>query len=90
MQYNPKNKALSVSVKDADRAASYLLAAIHYFRESHGLPREGLTPDQLTKRPALPMPSGDTCEYCILGAADALGIDLGATRPGQLDVREYR
>ena len=80
MQYNPNTKALSITVKEADAAASYLLAAIHYFRTSHGLPLEGS---------ASTPPKGDTCEYCILNAAQALGIDLGATRPGVLDVRKY-
>lgn len=85
MQYNPHTKGLSIAVKDADSAASYLLAAIHYFRESHGLPLEG-TKDPRTAASI----KGDTCEYCILHAAAALGIDLGSTRTGELDVRKFR
>jgi len=81
MQYNPTTKGLSITVKDADAAASSLLSAIFYSRQVQGMPLEG--------SPNGP-PTGDTtCEYCILNAATALGIDLGATRPGVLDVRKY-
>lgn len=90
MQYDPKTKGLTISVKDADSAAGYLLAAIRYFRASHNLPLAGLSRDDLVKRQVLPMEGGDTCEYCILSAAKSLGINLGSERPGELDVREHR
>lgn len=89
MQYNPKTKGLTIAVNDADRAASYLLGAIHYFRKSHGLPLNGLSREDFEKRQVLTMPGADTCEYCILMAAESLGIDLGTTRAGVLDVREH-
>lgn len=80
MMFDPKDKTLKISAEDAANAGNTLLAAIHYFRESAGLPIEGGKSDS----------AKDTCEYCILSAAQQLGIDLGSTRPGKLDVREYR
>jgi hypothetical protein len=89
MQFDPKSKGLTISVDDAKRAADYLLAAIHYFRKSHGLPLEGMTRADLARRPALKMEGADTCEYCLLSAAKALGINLGSERAGEIDVREH-
>ena len=84
MKYNPHTKGLTLSIQDADRAAGDLLAAIHYTRKMNGLPLEGY--DSQAKASAN---VDDTAEYCILRAADALSIDLGANRPGQLDVRKF-
>jgi len=80
MTFDPKDKTLKITTEEAQSAAANLLAAIHYFRKIAGLPLEGGESNAET----------DACEYCILGAAKNLGIDLGATRPGKLDVREYR
>lgn len=78
--FDPKDRTLKISAEDAAAAGKTLLAAIHYFREATGLDRAGYTEGK----------TRDTCEYCILKAAEQLGIDLGSTRPGKLDVREYR
>jgi len=80
MIFDPKDKTLKISVEEAADAGKTLLAAIHYFRETAGLPLDGGGSDS----------NKDTCEYCILSAAKTLGLDLGATRPGKLDVRDYR
>lgn len=80
MKYNPRTKGLTLSVADVDAAANLLLAAIHYTRESAGLPLAGYK-DALSSK-------AQTAEYCILNVAERLGIDLEAHRPGQLDVRE--
>lgn len=79
MQYNPKTKALSIAIADADSAASYLLSAIHYMRKAGGHPVEKTD----YAGPA------NTGEYCILNAAQRIGIDLGAARPGELDVSKH-
>ena len=80
MMFDPKDQRLKITTEEATRAAGNLLAAIHYFRKAAGLPLEGGDNDS----------NKDTCEYCILNAAKDLGIDLGTTRPGKLDVSEYR
>lgn len=84
MKYNPHTKGLTLTIHDASRAANDLLAAIHYTRKLNGLPLEGY--DSQVKANAN---ADDTAEWCILKAADALSIDLGANRPGQLDVRKF-
>lgn len=79
MTFDPRDKTLKISTEDLSSGGRDLLSAIHYFRKSAGLPLEGGKNDS----------SKDTCEYCILKAAKHIGIDLGATRPGELDVRKY-
>jgi hypothetical protein len=84
MKYNPLVKKLTMSVQDADQAAGYLLSAIHYTRMHNGTPLEGYDSQAETTLNVDERP-----EYCILRAADALGLDLGGGRPGQIDVRKY-
>lgn len=80
MKYNHKNKSLTISVEDMDRAAMALLAAIHYYRKSKGLPLKGFDASNTLNDDSF------TCEYCILGAANDIGLDFGASRVGELDV----
>lgn len=79
MTYDPARDALRIAIPDAKRAALYLMSAIHYARKAGGHPVEKTD----VSGPA------NTAEYCILNAAEALGIDLGATRPGELDVSKH-
>ena len=80
MKYNPQTKTLSIDIKDADAATAYLKSAIHYLRTTGGHPTAG---NVEVIGPA------STGEYCIINAAQALGIDLGATCPGKLDVTDF-
>jgi hypothetical protein len=84
MEYNAQSKKLQLTQEDVARASSYLLSAVHYFRKSHGLPLEG------SDKPTDPdVPGGNTCEYCIIRGAAALGVDLGSESAGRLDVRAH-
>lgn len=82
MKYNHKNKSLTISVEDANRAAMALLAAIHYYRKSKGLPLQGFDVSKTQSDDSF------TCEYCILGAANDIGLDFGSSRVGELNVSE--
>lgn len=80
MTFDPITKSLKISADEASAAGKTLLAAIHYFRKEVGLGLDGYTNGN----------GRQTCECCILEAAEQLGIDLGSTRAGKLDVREFR
>lgn len=81
MKFDPKDSSLKITTTEAAAAGSLLLSAIHYFRLTAKLPVEGWTE---TNGPIA------TCEHCILEAATRLGLDLGSTRPGKIDVRDAR
>jgi hypothetical protein len=79
MKYHAPTKQFTVSEDSLDRASRSLLWAIKHIRLGHNLDTKGYEE---------PGPMGDPqfAEAGILDAARDLGIDLGATRPGRLDV----
>ena len=80
MQYHAPSKQFTVSLDGLQGSASALRYAIKMIRKTAGFPLEG---------GERPLKMSDAChaEQAILEAARILGIDLGATRAGLLDVR---
>ena len=79
MNYHAPTKQFTITASDIERCAYLLRYAIRKIRRSHDLDPRGYSP------------SVDACdaeyaESAILDAAQAVGIDLGAARPGVLDV----
>ena len=81
MQYHAPTKALTVKMDALDGAAMCLRHAIRKVREMGGLPLEPHKDDVIMGPPQF-------AEAAILDAARYMGIDLGAQRHGQLDVRD--
>lgn len=82
MQYHASSKQFTVSLDDIQMCAGNMRFAIKMIRLSAGLPLEGA-----------PQSGGFMSEAChaetaILAACKTIGIDLGATRAGELDVRD--
>jgi hypothetical protein len=80
MQYHAPTDQFTISADDMKRASSTLRYAIKNIRDGAKLDRKGY--DNLKRE-------SDWAEYsesAILDAARKLGIDLGADRPGKLDV----
>ena len=80
MKFDPKDSSLKITTTEAAKAGSLLLSAIYYFRLMAKLPVEGWTES---------ISPIATCEHCILEAAARLGLDLGSTQPGKIDVHDY-
>jgi hypothetical protein len=78
--YDPIKKALVVPLKDVDSAARKLRLAIAKLRKQGGLSLSGYR--------EMEVPLGDAVmgEIFLLEAAAVLGIEMGAERPGELDV----
>lgn len=81
MNYNPVTGNIQVTPKEAERAAMLLRHALKNLRKSAGRPLDK------HKRPGM-MDDADHCGKNILDAAKALGIDMGAEWPEELDLRE--
>jgi hypothetical protein len=79
MTYHAPTNQFTVPADDLQRVARSLRWAIKNIRESHGFDPKGYKPEG-----ALDCPQFAECG--ILDAAKILGIDLGADRPGKLDV----
>ncbi|CAD0266076.1 conserved hypothetical protein [Pseudomonas veronii] len=80
MQYHAPSKQFTVSLDSLQRSTACMRFAIKKIRQTACLPLEGgERPVQMT----------DAChaEQAVLDASRMLGIDLGAARAGQLDVR---
>lgn len=80
MHYHAPSKQFTVSHENLESSANILCFAIKMIRQSADLPLEGGEREG-------PMTSLCHAEQAILDAARMLGIDLGATRAGQLNVR---
>jgi hypothetical protein len=80
MKYHAPTNAFTFAPEQLQRAASGLLWSIRCIRKASGLPLEPRETETAMKDP-------DFAEQAILDAAAALGIDLGASRYGKLDVR---
>jgi len=80
MRYHAPSKQFTVSLEGLQSSASSLRYAIKMIRKTAGLPLEG---------GERPIKMSDAChaEQAVLDAARTLGIDLGSTRAGQLDLR---
>lgn len=80
MIYHAPSKQFTVSLDSLQSSAACLRFAIKKVRQAAGLPLEG---------GERPVQMSDAChaEQAILDASRMLGIDLGAARAGQLDVR---
>lgn len=81
MQYHAPTGQFTLGEPDLKRASMYLRDAIKQIRITAGLP---LT----AHKHAGPMGSPQFAEKSLLDAAQALGMDLGARREGQLDVSD--
>lgn len=81
MEYHEPTKSFVVTVGALERAAADMKWAIQNVRRQAGLP---LGPHATET----PMDAAQFAEAAILSAARNIGINLGAQRPGQLDVRE--
>ena len=79
MTYHAPSNQFTVCVADLQRAAHSLRWAIKHIRAGHNLDLKGYKRDG-------PMDDPEFAESGILDAAKVLGIDLGADRPGKLDV----
>ena len=80
MNYHAPTNQFTVKVDDLSRASKCLLHAIKKIRDGANLDHKGY--DYLKR-------TSDWAEYAehaILDAAENLSIDLGADRPGKLDV----
>lgn len=82
MTYHTPTNQFTVSQRDLQSAAHSLLWAIKHIRLGHGRSLKGGE-----EHPG-PMEDPDFAESGILDAARKLGIDLGADRPGKLDVSD--
>ena len=80
MKYHAPTKCFVLSPADIEQAARGLLNAIKHIRLQAELPLEPYAP-------ANPMQSPQFAEQGIIDAALSLGIDLGSSRYGALDVR---
>lgn len=79
MKYHAPTNQFIISPADLQRASQLLRWSIKHIREGHQLDPKGYVRDA-------PMDDPEFAESGILQAACALGIDLGADRPGKLDV----
>lgn len=82
MNYHAPTKQFTITLDQIQSSASTLLFAIKMVRKSAGLPLEGIAPAGAA------MTDAHHAEQSILDACRSIGIDLGATRAGVLDVRE--
>lgn len=80
MRYHAPSKQFTVSPDQLQSCAANLLFAIKKIRQVAGLPLAG------GERPAA-MTEACHAEQAVIEAAHSIGIDLGATRAGVLDVR---
>lgn len=81
MQYHAPTKSLTVGFGDIEGAANSLRHAIRHIRILAELPLDSHKGETIMSSPQF-------AEAAILDAARRMGIDLGAHRHGQLDVRD--
>lgn len=79
MKYDFRKRSLRLSTRDADQAGYSLIYVIQNIRDMAKLPRKGYQWEKAMGAPQF-------AEAGVLKAAEAMGIDLGADRFGQLDV----
>lgn len=81
LNYHAQTKQFTFPLRTLEIAAMSLRYAIKHIRLQAGLP---LTPH----KEAAPMRDAQFAEKALLDLAADLGIDLGTTRPGKLDVSD--
>lgn len=81
MQYHAPTRQFIVPTSTFHAVSLHLRYAIQHIRRSAGLP---LTPH----KPEGPLGEAQFAEIALLSAAQEIGIDLGASQPGRLDVSE--
>lgn len=81
MKYHAPTDQFTLEAKYIREASHKLRWAIQKIREGHGLDLAGYPEPRNLQDPHF-------AEIAIIDAARALGIDLGADRPGKLDVRD--
>jgi hypothetical protein len=79
MKYHAPTKQFTISVQNLEQASRALKWAIKHIRLGGGHDTKGY-------EYSVPMDNAEFAEAGILDAAKDLGIDLGADRPGRLDV----
>lgn len=79
MHYHAPSKQFTISLENLQNSANILRFAIKMIRQSADLPLEGGDREGA-------MTNSCHAEQAILDASRMLGIDLGATRTGQLNV----
>ncbi len=82
MRFHAPTKQFTVSLDQIQSCTDNLQFAIKKIRQAAGLPLDG------NAYQGAAMDDACHAEQAILNACQALGIDLGATRAGQLDVRK--
>jgi len=81
MLYDPIKNALIIEIKDVQRAAHSIRYTIAHIRKLAKMPLRGF------KHQSGPMTDSEFAESALLDLAKELGIEIGATRYGELDVR---
>lgn len=81
LRYHAPTKCFVIDPKAMEMLALEIRYAIKTAREMGGRPLEPHKVDG-------PMSDADHLEKCLIDMADRMGIDLGCTWPGQLDLRE--
>lgn len=81
MRFHAPSKQFIVSLDQIQSCTDHLQFAIKKIREAAGAPLDG------TAFQGACMDDASHAEQAILNACQILGIDLGATRAGRLDVR---
>lgn len=82
MNYHAPTKQFTICYDSIDSTTHRLLYAIKHIRLASGLDPKGYSYDGIMKSPHF-------AENSILRAAKHIGIDLGSTEEGKLDVSEY-
>jgi hypothetical protein len=80
MQYHAPTGQFTITADAMKRASMHLLFVIKSIRKAHKLDPKGYD------WTATGSSDAHTAESAIFTAAQSLGIDLGAERPGKLDV----
>ena len=80
MKYHAPTNQFTINADDMQEAAGWLRCAIRKIREGAGLDARGY--NWLGRK----TDETERAEHAILRACGYLGIDLGADRPGKLDV----
>ena len=82
MKYNPLKDTISVTTQEAGMAAFEMLYAIQMIRQIANLPMDKYEQE-------IPMSDADVAQQRVVDAAKAMGLDLGAERANELDLREH-
>jgi hypothetical protein len=82
MTYDTDRKAFIIPVADMERASHQLLWAMSHVRRTAMMPLDGYKADG-------PMRSADFAQSGIFDAMQTLGMDTGAKRYNEVDLRSH-